>query len=108
MISRSRLQHVLLGLASLLTLVLAFSNGRMFVVVGIAILNILAISLVVLTRRWKTQEAIRSAWSSILLAAGAVGSHKYNSGTVTVLLPWIASIIFAIFAVKGFLGEQTK
>jgi len=102
MISRFKLQYVLLGLASALTLVMVFAKSRTLVVLEIALLSVLVLSVALLIRRWKTQEAIRSAWASIVLAAASIISYKLQHSGALLLVPVTASAIFAIFAVREF------
>jgi hypothetical protein len=104
--NRSKLQYVLLGLASALTLVMAFAKGRTLVVLGIALLSILALSMESLIRRWRTQEAIRSAWASLILAAGTIFSYKLQHSGALLLVPGAASAIFAIFAVRELRSQK--
>jgi hypothetical protein len=106
MINESKFQFILLGLTSALTLAMVFAHGRTFAVLEIAVLIVSVASLLLLIPRWKAQEAIRSAWGSIIFAAGAIISYKQSSGAVTVLIPGIASVIFAIFAVREFSSEN--
>jgi len=102
MISRSRLQYVLLGLASALTLVMVFAKSRTLVVLEVALLSVVVLSLALLNRHWRAQEAIRSSLASIVLAAGAIISYKHQHSVAIVLVPAAASAIFAIFAIREF------
>jgi hypothetical protein len=108
MVNRSKLQYILLGLASALTFVMVFAKSRTLVVLEIAVLSVSVLSVALLIPRWKTQEAIRSALGSIVLAAGAIVSYKQQHSGVLLLVPGTASAIFAIFAVKEFRSQREK
>jgi hypothetical protein len=106
MINRSQLQYILLGLASALTLVMAFAKSRTLVVLEIAFLSVWVLSLVLVIPRWKMQEAIRSALGSIVLAAGAIISFKLRYSWSLLVVPAAGSVILAIFAVREFRSQK--
>jgi hypothetical protein len=106
MISRYKLQYILLGLASALTLVMVFATSRTLVVLEITFLSVWVLSLVLVIRHWKIQEAIRSALGSIILAAGAIISYKMQHSGALLLVPGTASALFAFFAVREFRSQK--
>ncbi|MFC5864224.1 hypothetical protein ACFPT7_18105 [Acidicapsa dinghuensis] len=97
-----KLQYILLGLAAALTLAMVFAKSHTFVVLEIAVMSVSVLSLLLLIPHWKAQEAIRSAWASIVFAAGAIIPYKLQHPVVLILVPGAASAIFAIFAVREF------
>jgi len=102
----SKLQYFLLGLASALTLVMVFAKSRTFFVLEIAVMSVSVLSLLLLIPHWKAQEAIRSAWSSIVFAAGAIISYKLQYSGALLLVPGTASALFAFFAVREFRSQK--
>ena len=106
MVNRSKLQYVLLGLASALTLVMVFAKSHTFVVLEIAVMSVAVMSLLLLIPHWKSQEAIRSAWASIALAASTIISYKMQHSGVLLFVPGTLSVIFAFFAVKEFRSQK--
>lgn len=106
MANESKLQYILLGWASALAFAMMFAKSRTLVVLEIAVLSVSVLSLALLIRRWKTQQAIRSAWGSIILAAGTIISYKVQHSGALLLVPGTASAIFAIFAVREFGSEK--
>jgi hypothetical protein len=85
---------------------MVMAKSRTFVVLEIAVLCVSVLSLVLLIPHWKAQEAIRSALSSIVLAAGAIISYKLGHNGVLILVPGTLSVIFAVFAVKEFRSQK--
>jgi len=106
MVNRSQLQYILLGLASVLVLVMIFARSRTLIVLEIAFLSVWLLSLVLVIRHWKIQEAIRSALGSILLAVGTIISYKLQHSGVLLLVPGAGSAILAIFAVREFRSQK--
>ena len=106
MVNRSKLQYVLLGLASVLTLFMALAKSRTVFFLGTAVLSVWVLSVVLLIPHWKAQEAIRSALSSIVFAAGAIISYKLQHSGILIFVPGVASAIFAIFAVREFRSQK--
>jgi hypothetical protein len=87
---------------------MVFARSRTLVVLGIAVLSVWVLSVVLLIRRWKTQEAIRSALGSIILAAGAIISYKLQHSGALLLVPGMGSAILAIFAVREFRSQNKQ
>jgi Na+/pantothenate symporter len=95
-------------MASAMALAMVFANSHTLVVLEIALLSVLVLSLALLIRRWKTQEAIRSALASIVFAAGAIISYKVQHSEVLILVPGVASALFAIFAFREFRSQKAS